>query len=427
MAETKRTKSSTLAAKIIARAAGQSAVRPGDIVTCQVDLAMMHDSSGPRRMKPKLEEIGARVWDPGKIVIITDHFVAEPDPESMAIQALAREWVAANDVAHFHEAQGICHVVLPERGYVRPGMFVVGADSHSTTAGAFGCVMIGIGATDMAGVLATGSIWVRVPSTILIRADGRLADGVAAKDIMLMLCRRIGINGANYKVVEFDGPAVMALPIEERMVLTNMSAELGAKSGIIAPDGVTLAALARWGVVIDDADRWCSDTDAAYEDVIEFDASQLVPQVAAPHSPENSAPVGEHAGTRIDQTYIGACTGAKLEDLRMAARILRGRKIASDVRFFVAPASVRIAEQARAEGTLQALELAGAKVLPSGCGACIGLGPAGLGDGEIGISTTARNFRGRMGAQTSQTYLASPYTVAAAAVTGQITDPREFL
>ena len=427
MAETTSTSPSTLAAKIIARAAGRQSVGAGDIVTCQVDLAMMHDSSGPRRMKPKLEEIGARVWDPGKIVIITDHFVTEADPESAAIQALAREWVAANGVAHFHEAQGICHVVLPERGHVRPGLFVVGADSHSTTAGAFGCVMIGVGATDMAGVLATGSIWVRVPSTILVRADGRLANGVAAKDIMLMLCRRIGINGANYKVVEFGGPAVTALPMEERMVLTNMSAELGAKTGIIAPDSVTWAALGRAGVERSDSNDWCSDEDADYADVIEFDAAELEPQVAAPHSPENSAPVGEHAGTRIHQAYIGACTGAKLEDLRMAARILRGRRIADGVRFFVAPASVRMAEQARAEGTLPALEMAGAKVLPSGCGACIGLGSARLGEKEIGISTTARNFRGRMGAQTSQTYLASPYTVAATAVSGRITDPREFL
>lgn len=427
MTEAMRRKPSTLAEKIIARAAGQAIVRPGDIVTCQVDLAMMHDSSGPRRMKPKLEEIGARIWDASKIVVITDHFVAEADPESKAIQALAREWVAAKRVVYFHEAKGICHVVLPERGYVRPGMFIVGADSHSTTAGAFGCVMIGVGATDMAGVLATGSIWVRVPSTILIRANGRLANGVAAKDIMLMLCRRIGINGANYKVVEYSGPAVAALPIEERMVLTNMSAELGAKTGIIAPDTVTLTALGHAGVEMRDADDWTSDEDAGYEDVIVLDAGGLEPQVAAPHSPENSAPVGEHAGTVVNQAYIGACTGAKLEDLRMAARILRARKVARAVRFFVAPASVRVAEQAKAEGTLGALEKAGAKVLPSSCGACIGLGPAGLGEGEIGISTTARNFRGRMGAQTSQTYLASPYTVAATAVTGRITDPREFL
>jgi len=417
----------TLAEKIIARAAGKDSVRPGDIVTCRVDLAMMHDSSGPRRMKPKLEELGARVWDPNKIVIITDHFVNESDPQSIAIQALAREWVGQHDVTHFHEAQGICHIVLPERGYVRPGMFIVGADSHSTTAGAFGCFMIGIGATEMAGVLATGEIWIRVPPTILVKASGRLSDGVAAKDIMLALCRRIGISGANYKVVEYAGPAIAALPMQERMVLTNMSAELGAKTGVIAPDAVTLEALTQFGAEVHDAGIWRSDAKASYESVLEFDATKLAPQVAAPHSPENSAPVHEHAGTAVNQAYIGACTGAKLEDLRMAARILRGRKVASSARLFVAPASLRMAEQAKSDGTLATLEAAGAKVLPSSCGACIGLGPAGLGEGEVGISTTSRNFRGRMGARTSQTYLASPYTVAATAVTGRITDPREFL
>lgn len=417
----------TLAEKIIARAAGRDIVRPGEIVTCRVDLAMMHDSSGPRRMKPKLEELGARVWDPSKIVIITDHFVSESDSQSIAIQQLAREWVVEHGITRFHEAQGICHVVLPERGYVRPGMFVVGADSHSTTAGAFGCFMIGIGGTEMAGVLATGEIWVRVPPTMMVNARGRLSDGVAAKDIMLALCRRIGISGANYKVVEYAGAAIEALPMQERMVLTNMSAELGAKTGMIAPDAVTLDALVQFGVELRDAGTWCSDQGASYESILELNASELAPQVAAPHSPENSAPVYEHAGTAVNQAYVGACTGAKLEDLRMAARILRGRKVAAGVRLFVAPASLRMAEQARNEGILATLEAAGAKILPSSCGACIGLGPARLGEGEVGISSSSRNFRGRMGAHTSQTYLASPYTVAATAVAGRITDPREFL
>jgi 3-isopropylmalate/(R)-2-methylmalate dehydratase large subunit len=424
---TKHKTAFTLAEKIIARAAGKDSVRPGEIVTCRVDLAMMHDSSGPRRMKPKLEELGARVWDPGKIVIITDHFVSESDPQSIAIQELAREWVAEHGVTRFHEAQGICHIVLPERGYVQPGMFIVGADSHSTTAGAFACFMIGIGATEMAGVLATGEIWTRVPPTILVKAGGQLSDGVAAKDIMLALCRRIGISGANYKVVEYTGSAIAALSMQERMVLTNMSAELGAKTGMIAPDAVTWEALTQFGVELPDAGSWHSDAGASYESVLDLDAAKLAPQVAAPHSPENSAPVHEHAGTAVDQAYIGACTGAKLEDLRMAARIVRGRKVASGTRLFVAPASLRMAEQAKNDGTLATLEAAGAKILPSSCGACIGLGPAGLGEGEVGISTTSRNFRGRMGARTSQTYLASPYTVAATAVTGRITDPRDFL
>ncbi|MFQ6024475.1 MAG: 3-isopropylmalate dehydratase large subunit, partial [Acidiferrobacterales bacterium] len=415
--------SMTLAEKVITRAAGKDKVRPGEIVTCQVDLAMMHDSSGPRRIKPKLEELGVGVWDPSKVVIITDHFVTESDKESVAIQTLTRDWVRANGIRQFHEAEGICHIVLPERGYLRPGMFIVGGDSHSTTAGVFGCFMVGIGATEMAGVLATGEIWIRVPSTILVQGRGRLRDGVAAKDLILMLCRLIGISGANYKVVEYAGTAVELLPIEERLVLTNMSAELGAKTGIIAPDTVTVEALAKAGVEASDVVAWRSDAGASYDRVIEFDADDLVPQVAAPHSPENSAPVDEHAGTSVDQAYIGACTGAKLQDLKMAARILRGRNVANGVSLFVAPASVRIAQQARADGTLATLEEVGAVILPSGCGACIGLGPAALGENKVGISTTSRNFRGRMGAPTSETYLASPYTVAATAITGRITDP----
>ena len=414
----------TLAEKIIARAAGKAHVGPGDIVTCRVDLAMMHDSSGPRRIKPMLERIGAEVWDLGKVVIITDHFVHEPDADSVAIQETTREWVTAQGLDNFHDKEGICHIVLPERGYLRPGMFVVGGDSHSTTGGAYGCLMIGIGSTEMAGVLATGEIWVRVPPTVLVRAEGRLGPGVAAKDIMLMLCRRIGISGANYKAVEYAGPAVEPMPMSERMVLTNMAAELGAKAGIIAPDAVTADALAEAGVAAG-TDGGRGDAGAAYERTVAFDADRLAPQVAAPHSPENSAPVDEHAGTPVDQAYIGACTGAKLEDLRMAALILQGQKTA--VPLFVAPASVRTAETATGDGTLAVLEEAGAHILPSGCGACIGLGPAALGGDTVGISTTSRNFKGRMGAVTSATYLASPYTVAATAIAGRIADPREFL
>ncbi len=419
--------SMTLSEKIIARAAGESSVRPGEIVTCRVDLAMMHDSSGPRRIKSKLEQLGADVWDRDRVVIITDHYVNESDAESLAIEDITREWAKAHGITRFHEAQGICHIVLPERGYLHPGMFVVGGDSHSTTGGAFGCFMIGIGATEMAGVLVTGEIWVRVPSTILVWGHGRLSDGVAAKDIMLMLCRLIGFSAANYKAIEFTGATIEALPMEERMVLTNMSAELGAKTGMIAPDQTTRRALAAAGAKSTDGTMWRGDEDAVYERIVDFDAGELAPQVAAPHSPENSAPVGECAGVSINQAYIGACTGAKLEDLKMAARILRGRKVASGAPLFVAPASARIAEQAQRDGTLAALEAAGARILPSGCGACIGLGPGSLGEGKVGISSTARNFKGRMGARTSKTYLASPYTVAASALTGRITDPRELL
>jgi 3-isopropylmalate/(R)-2-methylmalate dehydratase large subunit len=415
----------TLAEKIIARAAGADSVRPGDIVTCAVDLAMMHDSSGPRRIKPKLEQLGVRPWNPDKIVIVTDHYVTEDTDDARAIQDLTRDWVKAEGVTRYHERQGICHIILPEKGHLRPGMFVVGADSHSTTAGAFGVFMIGIGSTEITGVLATGEIWVRVPQTLRVEAAGRLADGVAAKDIMLMLCGRIGIMGANYKAVEYAGPAVDAMGIQERMVLTNMSAELGAKTGIIAADGVTTAALAGFGVEVTDADAWRSDPGAEVEDTIPIDAAALAPQVAAPHSPENASPVGDHQGTAVDQAYIGACTGAKLDDLRMAARIVRGRTVA--IPLYVAPASVATAEQARGDGTLKVLEDAGAAILESACGACIGLGPARLGEGESGISSSSRNFRARMGERSSKTFLASPYTVAATAIAGHITDPRDIL
>jgi 3-isopropylmalate/(R)-2-methylmalate dehydratase large subunit len=419
--------SMTLAEKILAHACRREQVRAGEIVSCDVDLAMMHDSSGPRRIGPKLEELGVDIWDADKVVIITDHFVGETDSLSVQIKELTRDWASQRPLRGYHEAQGICHVVLPERGHLRPGMFVVGGDSHSTTGGAFGCFMTGIGATDMAGVLATGNIWMRVPETLRVRVDGVLGEGVAAKDIILFLCHSIGINGASYMAAEYTGSGVTAMAMDERMVLANMAVELGAKCGIVAADDTTREWLAAAGVEVNDMEDWQSDGDAAIAREIVIDAADLTPQVAAPHSPENSAPVDIHAGTAIDQAYIGACTGAKLDDLRMVARIVDGQRVADGVRFFVAPASLRIAEQAEGDGTLDTLRASGATILQSSCGACIGLGPARLGAGEVGISSSSRNFQGRMGDASSQTYLSSPYTVAASALAGCIADPRAYL
>ena len=420
----------TLAEKIICRASGRASVVPGEIVTCRVDLAMVHDSSGPRRLAPMLERLGVGVWDPDRLVVITDHFVPAFDAASAAIQELTRDWVAAAGVRNFYDMQGVCHIVLPERGHLRPGLFVVGGDSHSCTGGAFGCFMFGVGATDMAGVLATGETWIRVPETIRLRWSGRLGRGVAAKDMMLALCARLGMDGGDYQVIQYDGAAVTDLPMAERMTLCNMAAELGAQTGLIAPDRVTADTLREAGVELDDAQdlaRWQPDPDAAYRTTIDFDASALAPQVAAPHSPANAAPVGEIGPVAVDRAYIGACTGAKLADLRMAAEVLKGRKVASGTRLLIAPASARAAEQAAAEGTLEVLTEAGASILPTGCGACAGYGGALLPEDEVCIASTARNFKGRMGATSSQVYLASPYTVAAAAVTGRIGDPRELL
>ena len=417
----------TLSEKIIARAAGKDFVKPSEIVTCAVDLAMMHDSSGPRRAGKMLDQLGVAPWDTSKIVIVTDHYVNDPDPGSVKTQEITRQWVADKKIGNFYPEQGICHVVLPEKGHLKPGMFCVGADSHSTTGGAFGAFMIGVGATEMTGVLATGEIWVRVPETLRVSVSGTLSDGVAAKDLILKLCGDIGIMGANYMVVEYGGAAVRAMSVDERMTLTNMAAELGAKTGIIAADETTAEMLAAAGAGDVDINAWQGDEDAPVARTIDIDGPVLGPQVAAPTSPENAAEVAEHAGMSLGQAYIGACTGAKLEDLRMAARVVRGRKIAANTRFFVAPASILIHEAAAVDGTLKILEDAGATILPTGCGGCIGLGPARLDEDMTGISTTNRNFVGRAGPESSKLYLASAYTVAAAAITGEITDPRELL
>ncbi|HEY1720671.1 MAG TPA: 3-isopropylmalate dehydratase large subunit [Magnetospirillaceae bacterium] len=417
----------TLAEKIIARASGQAQVRPGEVVTCKVDLAMIHDSGGPRRVKPILEKLQVGVWDPKRVVAISDHYVPAFDAESASILALTRQWVADQGIENFHDMEGICHVVLPERGHLRPGMLVVGGDSHSPTGGAFGCFMFGVGATEMAGVLVTGTIWLRVPETIRIEWNGNFGPGVVAKDVMLHLCRTLGMDGGRYQAIEYGGDAIANLSMLERMTLCNMGAELGAQAALIAPDATTAAYLQAAGADPGDIAQWCGDPDAVPVETHRFDASALQPQVAAPHSPANAAPVDSYGPTKIDQAYIGACTGAKLNDLRMAAEVLKGQKVAKNLRLLIAPASTRTTAEAAADGTLATLTAAGAIIMPSGCGACAGYGAGVLAENEVCLASTARNFKGRMGASSAQVYLASPYTVAASAVVGRIADPRPFL
>jgi len=304
---------------------------------------------------------------------------------------------------------------------------VVGGDSHSPTGGAFGCFMFGIGATEMAGVVVTGETWIRVPETIRIDWSGTLGPGVCAKDVMLALCARLGMDGGGYQAVQYTGSLITGLPMQERMTLCNMAVELGAQTGLIAPDETTAAAIADAGGGAIDASEWQGDDDASYRETIAFDGDALSPQVAPPHSPANARPVGDLHGERIDLAYIGSCTGAKLADLRMAAQVLKGRQVAQGVRLLVAPASRRETATAASDGTLAALIEAGAAMMPSGCGACAGYGFGVLAENEVCISSTARNSKGRMGARTAQVYLASPYTVAASAIAGRISDPREFL
>jgi 3-isopropylmalate/(R)-2-methylmalate dehydratase large subunit len=419
----------TLTEKIIARAAGKPRVSPGEIVMAEVDFAFAHDSSGPRRWAPLLREMGAPILHPERVAIVSDHYVPAADAESAAILKMTRGFARDHAITNFFDAMGICHTVLPEHGLIRPGAFIAGGDSHTPTAGAFGAFAAGYGATDMAAILATGETWIMVPGTLRLEFEGRLPYGVTAKDVMLMLARKLGMDNA-FNVVEFAGSAVAAMSMGERMVLCNMSAELGADTGVIAPDAVTFAHLAAAGRPVQDA-AWAlslaSDPQAVFDRRLQFDAGGLEPHIAAPHAPANSGPVSDHAGSVIDIAYIGACVGAKLEDLRMAAEVLRGRRIAPGIRLIVAPASTSTTRLAAAEGTLGILLDAGATLLASGCGACAGYGGGVLAEGEVCISTTNRNFRGRMGDGGAYVYLGSPYAVAAAAVTGRIVDPRELL
>jgi 3-isopropylmalate/(R)-2-methylmalate dehydratase large subunit len=420
----------TLAQKLIARASGRARVAPGEIVSCKVDLAMFHDSSGPRRLQPMLEELGARIWDRNRVVLVMDHYVPAQDEDSRRIVRIARDWAAQQQLPHVYDSIGICHVVLPQKGHLRPGMFCVGGDSHSPTGGAFGAYMFGIGATEMLGVVVTGEIWVRVPMTLRTHWSGRLAPGVMAKDMALHMIGRFGMNGGDYQAVEFCGPAVKSLSMPERMTLSNLSAEMGAQAGLIAPDETTREWLLEAGVPESqiELEGWCTDDgiDASACKTFEFEANMLAPQVAAPHSPANTRPVGEFSEVPVHVAYVGACTGAKLVDLRAAASVLRGHRIAPGTRLMVAPASLQDQQAAEREGVMAVLRDAGAQLLPNSCGACSGYGGS-IPDGANVLATTARNFKGRMGSATAQVYLASPYTVAASALRGRISDPREVL
>lgn len=415
----------TLAQKIIARAAGGNAT-PGEVVTARVDLAMIHDSGGPRRVEPILKELGVGLFDKDKVVLISDHFVPGDTEEGAKILDITRAWAREKKVA-FYDGEGICHVVLPERGHLQPGMLVVGGDSHSPTGGAFGAYMFGVGATEMAGVLATGEIWLKVPQTILIEWRNSFGPGVLAKDMVLALCGRLGMDGGKYQAVEYTGSAVAALSMQERMTLSNMAAELGGQAGLIAPDATTAAYIAAAGGDAGDFAGLCTDPDAPLLEHHVFDAATLEPQVAAPHSPANAAPVSATDRVKVDVAYIGACTGAKYEDLRAAASILKGRPLAAGVELLVAPASRRDQDRAAGEGIMAVFEAAGARILPNACGICAGYGAERLGEDVTCISSTARNFKGRMGASSSKVWLGSPLTVAAAAVAGEIVDPRDML
>jgi len=415
----------TVAEKIIARAGNRDTVEPDEVLWVDVDLAMIHDSGGPRRIWPMLNDLGMGVLDPERLVLVADHYVPAQNVGAAQILETTRAFADEFGIERFHEAQGIAHTLMVEKAYLRPGMLYVGGDSHTCTGGVLGCLALGMGSTDLLGVVATGRTWLRVPHTIRVEVDGALRQGVTAKDLILTIIGDRGMAGGLYRVLEFGGPGIKAMDVEERSVLTNMCAEIGAKTGIIPADAVTVAYLAERGVDVSTGPF--SDDDAAYIDTWHYDASEIEPVVARPHRHDDVVGAGTLDNTPVGRAYIGACTGAKHADLVMAAEVLRGRTVAPGVLLQVAPASRAALAQAVDDGTLATLIEAGAHILSTGCGACPGIGSGVLAPGEVCISTTSRNARGRMGSPESQVYLGSAYSVAAAAVAGEIVDPRELI
>ncbi len=418
--------SMTISEKLLARAAGKQEVHAGEIIQARVDKAMMDDILGPRiQIAEQLEKLGCSVWDPERVTVISDHYTPPANATQAEIVKFTREWSAANGVEHYYEFAGPCHQVMVEKGRVLPGELVVGTDSHTCTYGALGAFSTGIGSTEMLGVLVTGEIWLKVPQSIRVRFEGALPRGVMAKDMALCSIGRIGHNGATYRALEYCGSTVESLPMDERLCIANMAVEAGAKNGVIACDEVTLAYLREKG--IPRGEIFQSDPDADYYADYCFSAGDLKPLAACPHEVDNVHPLEELEPTPIHQAYIGSCTGGRFHDLKAAAELLKGKKVAKGVRLLVSPASREVWAACDKAGILSALSDAGAVILGSSCGACLGVHSGAIGAGEVCVSSTNRNFIGRMGSKRGQVYLASPISVAASAVTGRLTDPREFL
>jgi 3-isopropylmalate/(R)-2-methylmalate dehydratase large subunit len=430
----------TLTEKILAHHAGKATVCPGETVWCQVDILMTHDVCGPGTIGVFHKEFGrqAKVWDRDKVVIIPDHYIFTADAMANRNVDVLRQFVREQDLPHFYDVgteryKGVCHIALPEEGHTRPGEILLGTDSHTCTAGAFGEFATGIGNTEAGFVMGTGKLWLSVPATMRFIFEGNLPPYLMAKDLILAVIGDIGCDGATYRAMEFDGDGVYALDMEERMTLCNMAIEAGGKNGIIAPDTKTLAYVDQRNTSKKRYEVQKSDPGAKYVYEKVYDVRKLQPIVAKPHSPDNKATVREVAGTKLDRAYIGSCTGGKLGDFRAAAQILDGKEVRIDT--FVVPATSEIARQLKTERlgsrTLEEIFLAaGAKLGEPSCAACLG-GPADtfgrLNTAMACISTTNRNFPGRMGHKQAEVYLASPLTVAASALTGTITDPREYL
>ncbi|GAB4506625.1 MAG: 3-isopropylmalate dehydratase large subunit [Anaerolineales bacterium] len=404
----------TISEKILSRHANKP-VKAGDIAIVRVDGVMATDATAPFAITAFRQMGGKRLWDSERVSLIIDHASPAPNETVANLHKLMRDFSAEMGCRLYDIGEGICHQLMVENAHVKPGDLFLGADSHSPTYGALNAFGIGVGSTDLAATMLTGKTWLKVPKTIKITLNGEMKKGVTAKDVVLFLVKQLGSEGANYQAVEFTGETVKSMTLASRMALANMSSEMGAKAGLVDPSGLELPY---------EFEPTFPDSDAEYVRELTFDVSSLRPQIAKPHSPENVVAIDDVLGTKIHYAFIGSCTNTRLEDLHAAADVLKGKKLTS-VRLIIAPASRKVFNDALKDGTIQILSDAGATFITSGCGPCVGSHLGVPGDGEVVISSTNRNFQGRMGNPKAQIYLASPAVVAASALAGEITEPTE--
>ncbi|WP_394972707.1 3-isopropylmalate dehydratase large subunit [uncultured Croceitalea sp.] len=407
----------TISEKIISNHVGKK-VYAGELVVSEVDGCMASDTTGPLTIKAFHEMGGKKVFNSDKCALIIDHAAPSPNERIANLHKMMRDFAKEQGMRLFEIGEGICHQVMVENSYVKPGDIFIGADSHTPTYGALNAFACGVGSTDLAATMMTGKIWLKVPQTIQINCSGKLQDGVTAKDLILFLVGKVTVSGATYQAIEFTGEAFEGLSLASRMTIANMSSEMGAKTGIVHPKGLELDY---------DFEAIAPDADANYIKTFDFDVSGLEPQVSAPESPDNVHNISNYEGTKINYAFIGTCCNGRLEDLDIAAEILKGRKIHPDVRMVIAPASQSVLLDAISNGTMSALIEAGASLITSGCGPCVGTHQGVPADGEVVISAANRNFRGRMGNPNSNIYLGAPSTVAASALEGQIVNPKKYL
>jgi len=406
----------TIVEKIISSHAGKT-VYAGELVIARVDTAMASDTTAPLAIKAFRSMGGKTVWNPKRCILVIDHAAPAPNERIANLHLMMREFAREQKCVLFETGEGICHQLMIEKNIVRSGQIITGADSHSTSYGAVGALGTGVGSTDLAAVLLTGKIWLKVPATIKIEVKGHMPEGLQSKDLILNVLRETGIAGANYQSMEFSGEAIPRLSLAGRITLANMMIEAGAKTGFVHPDGLKLPY--KFMPVV-------PDQDAVYRRIINIDAATIEPMVSRPHSPDNVVPVGEIEGRPVHYAFIGTCVNGRLEDLHMAARILKGARVHPGTRLLIGPASRQVFLESLRDGTAEILTMAGATFITPGCGPCVGTHSGVPGDNEVVISAGNRNFKGRMGNPNANIYLASPATVAASAREGRITNPLKY-